>query len=121
MPFFFLEAFVGEPRNNLTLLHIYPTWNNMKLHYPHLSTRNPRFCSKKVRLRSSMGLGVTQQVSGLPGVEYVAGENAPLVFFSGFTRSFLAGEQGTSAQWLQKIHGDPVAHNSLESFMIGHV
>lgn len=40
-----------------------------------------------------------------PGVEYVAGENAPLVFFSGFTRSFLAGEQGTSAQWLQKFHG----------------
>mgnify|MGYP002803416783 CR=1 FL=1 len=37
------------------------------------------------------------------GVEYVAGENAPLVFFSGFTRSFLQGEQGTSAQWLQKI------------------
>ncbi|CAE7654684.1 bioD [Symbiodinium pilosum] len=37
------------------------------------------------------------------GIEYVAGEQAPLVFYSGFTRSFLAGEQGTSAQWLQKI------------------
>ncbi|CAE7692888.1 unnamed protein product [Symbiodinium sp. CCMP2456] len=37
------------------------------------------------------------------GIEYVAGEEAPLVFYSGFTRSFLAGEQGTSAQWLQKI------------------
>ena len=36
------------------------------------------------------------------GIEYVAGEEAPLVFYSGFTRSFLAGEQGTSAQWLQK-------------------
>ena len=36
------------------------------------------------------------------GIEYVAGEQAPLVFYSGFTRSFLAGEQGTSAQWLQK-------------------
>jgi len=41
----------------------------------------------------------------LQGVEYVAGENAPLVFFSGFTRSFLQGEQGTSAQWLQKKLG----------------
>jgi len=37
------------------------------------------------------------------GIEYVAGEQAPLVFYSGFTRSFLAGDQGTSAQWLQKI------------------
>ncbi|CAK8986431.1 unnamed protein product [Durusdinium trenchii] len=37
------------------------------------------------------------------GIEHVAGENAPLVFYSGFTRSFLAGEQGTSAEWLQKI------------------
>ncbi|CAK8987085.1 unnamed protein product [Durusdinium trenchii] len=36
-------------------------------------------------------------------IEHVAGENAPLVFYSGFTRSFLAGEQGTSAEWLQKI------------------
>lgn len=45
------------------------------------------------------------------GVEYVAGENAPLVFFSGFTRSFLAGEQGTSAQWLQKIQ-DKIASMS---------
>lgn len=37
------------------------------------------------------------------GVEYVCGENSPLVFYSGFTRSFLLGEQGTSEQWLDKI------------------
>lgn len=37
------------------------------------------------------------------GIEHVSGEQAPLVFYSGFTRSFLAGEQGTSAQWLAKI------------------
>lgn len=37
------------------------------------------------------------------GIENVSGENAPLVFFSGFTRSFLAGEQGTSESWLDKI------------------
>ncbi|CAJ1331911.1 unnamed protein product, partial [Effrenium voratum] len=37
------------------------------------------------------------------GVEYIAGEQAPLVFYSGFTRSFLEGKQGTSADWLQKI------------------
>eukprot|EP00930_Biecheleria_cincta_P090900 TRINITY_DN80389_c0_g1_i1.p1 TRINITY_DN80389_c0_g1~~TRINITY_DN80389_c0_g1_i1.p1 ORF type:complete len:358 (-),score=55.62 TRINITY_DN80389_c0_g1_i1:19-1092(-) len=37
------------------------------------------------------------------GIENVSGENAPLVFYSGFTRSFLAGEQGTSESWLDKI------------------
>lgn len=37
------------------------------------------------------------------GVEYVGGEQAPLVFYAGFTRSFLAGEQGTSADWVAKI------------------
>jgi len=37
------------------------------------------------------------------GVEHVSGENAPLVFYKGFTRSFLDGQQGTSALWLQKI------------------
>jgi len=37
------------------------------------------------------------------GIEYVCGENSPLVFYSGFTRSFLLGEQGTSEQWLEKI------------------
>jgi len=37
------------------------------------------------------------------GVEHVSGQDAPLVFYSGFTRSFLMGEQGTSAQWLAKI------------------
>lgn len=37
------------------------------------------------------------------GIEHVAGERAPLVFYQGFTRSFLAGEQGTSAQWMAKI------------------
>lgn len=37
------------------------------------------------------------------GVEYVSGEDAPLVFFPGFTRSFLTGEQGTSEQWLGRI------------------
>eukprot|EP00928_Gymnodinium_smaydae_P079732 TRINITY_DN63590_c0_g1_i1.p1 TRINITY_DN63590_c0_g1~~TRINITY_DN63590_c0_g1_i1.p1 ORF type:complete len:547 (-),score=126.48 TRINITY_DN63590_c0_g1_i1:69-1595(-) len=40
---------------------------------------------------------------GDEGVEYVAGEKAPLVFYSGFTRSFLDGEQGTSASWLDRI------------------
>jgi len=39
----------------------------------------------------------------MEGVEHVAGEHAPLVFYQGFTRSFLAGEQGTSADWLRKI------------------
>ncbi|CAK0855904.1 unnamed protein product [Prorocentrum cordatum] len=37
------------------------------------------------------------------GVEHVAGEKAPMIFYQGFTRSFLVGEQGTSAQWLAKI------------------
>jgi len=37
------------------------------------------------------------------GIEYVSGENAPLVFYQGFTRSFLSGEQGSSADWLRKI------------------
>lgn len=37
------------------------------------------------------------------GIEYVSGEGAPLVFYSGFTRSFLNGEQGTSADWLGRI------------------
>mmetsp|Transcript_21728 Transcript_21728/g.55120 ORF Transcript_21728/g.55120 Transcript_21728/m.55120 type:complete len:366 (+) Transcript_21728:67-1164(+) len=37
------------------------------------------------------------------GIEYVSGEGAPLVFYSGFTRSFLSGEQGTSTQWLERI------------------
>lgn len=39
----------------------------------------------------------------MEGVEHVAGESAPLVFYPGFTRSFLAGEQGTSAQWIERI------------------
>mmetsp|Transcript_52526 Transcript_52526/g.151386 ORF Transcript_52526/g.151386 Transcript_52526/m.151386 type:complete len:366 (-) Transcript_52526:239-1336(-) len=37
------------------------------------------------------------------GIDYVSGEDAPLVFYSGFTRSFLAGEQGTSDSWLARI------------------
>eukprot|EP00747_Dinoflagellata_sp_TGD_P204557 gnl/TRDRNA2_/TRDRNA2_78231_c1_seq1.p1 gnl/TRDRNA2_/TRDRNA2_78231_c1~~gnl/TRDRNA2_/TRDRNA2_78231_c1_seq1.p1 ORF type:complete len:340 (+),score=61.00 gnl/TRDRNA2_/TRDRNA2_78231_c1_seq1:55-1074(+) len=37
------------------------------------------------------------------GIENVSGENAPLVFYQGFTRSFLEGEQGTSSEWLQRI------------------
>mmetsp|Transcript_77683 Transcript_77683/g.217757 ORF Transcript_77683/g.217757 Transcript_77683/m.217757 type:complete len:375 (+) Transcript_77683:72-1196(+) len=37
------------------------------------------------------------------GIEYVSGEEAPLVFYSGFTRSFLSGEQGTSESWLKRI------------------
>lgn len=37
------------------------------------------------------------------GIEHVSGERAPLVFYQGFTRSFLAGEQGTSTQWLERI------------------
>eukprot|EP00929_Paragymnodinium_shiwhaense_P089074 TRINITY_DN49328_c0_g1_i2.p1 TRINITY_DN49328_c0_g1~~TRINITY_DN49328_c0_g1_i2.p1 ORF type:complete len:388 (-),score=77.45 TRINITY_DN49328_c0_g1_i2:221-1240(-) len=37
------------------------------------------------------------------GIEYVAGSDAPLVFYSGFTRSFLNGEQGTSADWKARI------------------
>jgi len=39
----------------------------------------------------------------MEGIEHVSGQNAPLVFYQGFTRSFLAGEQGTSAQWMEKI------------------
>jgi len=37
------------------------------------------------------------------GVEHVSGEHAPLVFYSGFTRSFVEGQQGTSAQWIERI------------------
>mmetsp|Transcript_84435 Transcript_84435/g.149376 ORF Transcript_84435/g.149376 Transcript_84435/m.149376 type:complete len:350 (+) Transcript_84435:85-1134(+) len=37
------------------------------------------------------------------GIEHVSGESAPLVFFQGFTRSFLAGEQGTSESWMSRI------------------
>ena len=37
------------------------------------------------------------------GVACVAGANAPLVFFKGFTREFLAGRAGTSREWLSKI------------------
>lgn len=37
------------------------------------------------------------------GIEYVSGEQAPLVFYAGFTRSFLEGKQGTSADWLSRI------------------
>lgn len=37
------------------------------------------------------------------GVLNISGEQAPLVFFSGFTRSFIMGEQGTSESWLQRI------------------
>lgn len=55
----------------------------------------------------------TLTLSGVRGIDYVAGENAPLVFFSGFTRSFLAGEQGTSAQWLQKILGKEIIRPRL--------
>lgn len=37
------------------------------------------------------------------GVTNVSGESAPLVFYSGFTRSFLQGEQGTSESWIERI------------------
>jgi len=33
----------------------------------------------------------------------VSGEQAPLVFYQGFTRSFLKGDQNTSRWWLDKI------------------
>jgi len=37
------------------------------------------------------------------GVSHVAGAEAPLVFFKGFTREFLAGRAGTSAEWIDKV------------------
>lgn len=45
------------------------------------------------------------------GVEHVAGKEAPLVFYSGFTRSFLANEQGTAEDWRKRIaaHVDRLA------------
>ena len=37
------------------------------------------------------------------GVQHVEGAAAPLVFFKGFTRDFLAGNQGTSQEWIAAI------------------
>jgi hypothetical protein len=42
---------------------------------------------------------------GAHGVAHVAGADAPLVFFKGFTREFLAGRAGTSAEWVAKVGG----------------
>ncbi|KAJ1460857.1 P-loop containing nucleoside triphosphate hydrolase protein [Pelagophyceae sp. CCMP2097] len=36
----------------------------------------------------------------LRGVECVCGSNAPIVFYAGFTRAFLAGDAGTANDWL---------------------
>lgn len=37
------------------------------------------------------------------GVAYCGGSDAPLVFYSGFTRQFLEGNQGTSAGWIDEV------------------
>lgn len=47
------------------------------------------------------------------GVTHIEGSDAPLVFFKGFTRSFIDGQQGTSGQWLATIAEavDSIAEN----------
>jgi dethiobiotin synthetase len=37
------------------------------------------------------------------GVAHVEGAQAPLVFFKGFTREFLKGQAGTTAEWIAKV------------------
>uniref|UniRef100_A0A7S2WC98 Uncharacterized protein n=3 Tax=Rhizochromulina marina TaxID=1034831 RepID=A0A7S2WC98_9STRA len=37
------------------------------------------------------------------GVHHIEGSEAPLVFYKGFTRSFMEGGQGTSADWISHI------------------
>merc|ERR1711965_450154 len=52
------------------------------------------------------------------GVSHVEGTNAPLVFFKGFTRSFLEGHQCTSADWIAAIAAAVDAAAAGKAFLV---
>ena len=46
-------------------------------------------------------------------IEYRSGKQCPIVYYAGFTRAFLDGSAGTSAQWLDRVASvvDDLAQN----------